>query len=139
MSKKQPGYQIQKDPPEDLSEIKADRQGQGIDLVTGFAMEPVAGTNFTIILAMANNGLDGVAAFLAFSLGGRDAAFLAGQDNLDIAFLDAVTTVPKIHVTFVRFDARQACDLFDHSLQRMPIIRPAMMRHGAYDEVAFTG
>ena len=84
LSKEEAEEQIRKDPPQDLSEIEADGHGEGVDLIAVFAVEPVAGTYFTIVLAMANDRLDGIATLLASFLGRGDVAFLSGKNDLGL-------------------------------------------------------
>src|SRR5258708_5007040 len=102
-------------------------------------MQPVAGADFAVVLAMADDGFDGVAAFLTFLLGRRDAAFLTGQDDLGAGVLNAVTAIPEVHIGFAGLYPSQLFDLLQTRRQRMAVIGPPVMRHGADDEVAFVG
>ena len=73
--------EMRKNPPRDLSEIEADCHGEGVDLVAAFALEPVTRTDFAAIFAVSDNGLDGIATFLAASLDRGDLALLTGQND----------------------------------------------------------
>ena len=80
-----------------------------------------SGSDLAVIFAVADNGLDGGAALLAFALGFADILLLAGEDDLGVLVDDFVATIAKINMSLTRFDAGQVCDLVKGGLQRMAI------------------
>ena len=111
LSKEEAEEQIRKDPPQDLSEIEADRHGEGVDLIAAFAPEPVTRTDFAVVLAMANDRFDGVATLLASFLGRGDVAFLSGKNDLGLIVCEPMAAITQINIDFLRCRSCQPFDL----------------------------
>ena len=139
LSKEEAEEQIRKNPPQDLSEVEADRHGEGVDLIAAFTLEPVAGTDFTVVLAMANDRFDGIATLLASFHGQGDVAFLSGKNDLGLIVCEPMAAITQINIDFLRHCPRKFFDLPQNRRQRASIIGPAVMGHGSDNEVAGIG
>jgi len=93
--------QPQKDLSEDLPHIEADGHGYGIDFVPNPAFQPVSRANFTVILAMADDGFNGVAPLHAFFYCRGDPALPARQNDLHILIFDAMAPMTKLLLVVV--------------------------------------
>ncbi|PCJ31462.1 MAG: hypothetical protein COA93_10925 [Alphaproteobacteria bacterium] len=71
---------------EDISHIEADSHGYGVDFVTNPAFQPVSRADFTVILAVADDGFNGVASLHAFF-------YCRGDDILQTRAKQVVLTV----------------------------------------------
>ena len=133
------GEEPQKEFPEDFSKVEADGHGDGVDLVAKDATQPVARPDFTVVFAMADDRFDRISALLTFAFYGRDAAFLARQNDLGFALarIDSVAAIPQIDLRFFRRNPAERLNLREHAAECVPIIRPSVMRNCCDNEVAF--
>ena len=80
-------------------------------MIAAFAVERVAGTHFTGVLAMANDRLNGIATLLASFLRRGDVAFLSSKNGLVLIVCEPMAAITQINIDFLRHCPRNFFDL----------------------------